>query len=853
MQYLLNKIFKKVCMALIISGLSMLFTLPVWADSSAFWRQGGSVAALLSHLNKQGHNIVYSNSHIHPGVKILQRPEADSVLEMLSVVLKPFDLVVVPAPNNRIVIQYRAQKKLFNLTVNAVGHGKSIVTSDTWISIYNESGDLIKNVEGNQLALDKLACGHYQITAESIHHMQERLVIDTTNACEDKTVSIELKANAVEHIEVSTNQYDISYSQSSQEFYMSRDDIEQISHLANDVNRAVVMLPGMAGGNVSAELFIRGGREDENLFLLDGMPLFDPYHVKEAGSYFSIIDSFVIDSVKVITGGATVDYGEHMSGVIELNSNSWDEDSLYGVSINFLNLRGRAGVDSDKSNGFITARKGYLSLLDNVSAVDLENYNPRYYDVFAKYQYDWTDDTKIFWRTLYSEDSNTCISSCAYDGEGRSITQYHWLTMETQWADELASTTLFGFADAIANRNGFEESNVEIAAIDDYLAWRQFVFKQDWLWQFSEINLLKMGLEAKHAISHFDYRLVYNLYDPFKPINKNPGLVNIHRKNRFSGNTYAAYLASIHKISSRFSLELGLRLDHQTHLDSHQISPRLNTEWLMGNNRQTRFSFGRFYKTQQVYEFNYQDNAEYFDKPEYADQFNMTFSEQTDLGIKYQIAVYHKEYKNTAMRYENVLGDETTVYENSFDRTRIDVEASKAYGAEVLVKSTENKSWAWWLSYAYGRAKDKVGNKWITRRWEQKHALSAGLSYNFANQCSINVVARYHSGWRRTPFYLNQSSPADNPDEPFMRFGDIYSQTFGSYFRVDSRVGCQSSIGGAKVHYFAEVINLFDRDNTYGASEVATDYTHQGKANRVELDDGLYVPFVPSIGIKVEF
>ena len=73
------------------------------------------------------------------------------------------------------------------------------------------------------------------------------------------------------------------------------------------------------------------GREDENLFLLDGMPLFDPYHVKEAGSFFSIIDSFVIDHVKVITGGATVDYGEHMSGVIELSVKQIGmKKSLYG-------------------------------------------------------------------------------------------------------------------------------------------------------------------------------------------------------------------------------------------------------------------------------------------------------------------------------------------------------------------------------------------------------------------------------------------------------------------------------------------------------------------------------------------
>ena len=172
--------------------------------------------------------------------------------------LKPFQLVVESGPNNRLVIKHRPEKKYFNLAIKLTTKANNIQLTDTWISVFFHDKAKVKYAEGTELTLTELECGRYQVLVESIHHVTEEKVVDTSGNCQNQHLTVELSPNSVEHIEVSTNRYDISYAQSAHQLHMSREDIEQISHLANDVNRAVVMLPGMAGGGVSAELFIRG-------------------------------------------------------------------------------------------------------------------------------------------------------------------------------------------------------------------------------------------------------------------------------------------------------------------------------------------------------------------------------------------------------------------------------------------------------------------------------------------------------------------------------------------------------------------------------------------------------------------
>ena len=70
--------------------------------------------------------------------------------------------------------------------------------------------------------------------------------------------------------------------------------------------RVVTRLPGMSSVGVSAKPQVRGGLTDEVLVRVDGVELFDSYHLADLQSFFSVVDDRTVDAVDVYTGGFPV-------------------------------------------------------------------------------------------------------------------------------------------------------------------------------------------------------------------------------------------------------------------------------------------------------------------------------------------------------------------------------------------------------------------------------------------------------------------------------------------------------------------------------------------------------------------
>jgi len=73
--------------------------------------------------------------------------------------------------------------------------------------------------------------------------------------------------------------------------------------------------PGIV--KVDNEIHIRGGRADENLYIIDGVSIKDPLSGKNYGVFLS---TDAIENLEVITGGFNAEYGQAMSGIIEVKT-----------------------------------------------------------------------------------------------------------------------------------------------------------------------------------------------------------------------------------------------------------------------------------------------------------------------------------------------------------------------------------------------------------------------------------------------------------------------------------------------------------------------------------------------------
>jgi outer membrane cobalamin receptor len=83
-----------------------------------------------------------------------------------------------------------------------------------------------------------------------------------------------------------------------------------------DVLRVLQLLPGIkSGGEASSGIYVRGGGPDQNLILLDGVPIYNASHLF---GFFSTFNSDAISNVTMIKGGFPARYGGRASSVLDM-------------------------------------------------------------------------------------------------------------------------------------------------------------------------------------------------------------------------------------------------------------------------------------------------------------------------------------------------------------------------------------------------------------------------------------------------------------------------------------------------------------------------------------------------------
>ena len=137
-----------------------------------------------------------------------------------------------------------------------------------------------------------------------------------------------------------------------------------------DVLRAVEVLPGVVStSDFSSAFNVRGGSADQNLILLDGVPIFNPFHL---GGLFSVFNSDVIARAELLAGGFGAEYGGRVSSVLNVETRTGTADEGVradaGVSLlaSRLALRGALpgaaarALGGEEGGWMLSARRSYF-------------------------------------------------------------------------------------------------------------------------------------------------------------------------------------------------------------------------------------------------------------------------------------------------------------------------------------------------------------------------------------------------------------------------------------------------------------------------------------------------------------
>jgi outer membrane receptor protein involved in Fe transport len=649
---------------------------------------------------------------------------------------------------------------------------------------------------------------------------------------------------------------------------LSRRDVDRLPHLTDDVYRVIAFLPGVAGGDISAPLNVRGGEQDEILILLDGQEVYAPFHFEDFGSIFSVVDTQAIGGLEFLTGGFTAEYGDRMSGVLDISTDSPEaRRTLAGIS--FVNARflSEGRFAGERGSWMASGRRGYLDLvLDLVeNPSDNSRLSPTYYDLLGKVEYRLNERTDLALDLLGSYDSLAFRGDDAEAGEANANydNSTAWLTLSTQWRPRLSSRTIVSVGrvarDRVASVDDLdglqhcETCSRRAAQVRDERSFDFVGVKQEWKFSAGSRHNLKWGLNLRRLTASYDYSSSSAILDPLQTGHQEPVVTTRSLSPEPAGESYGGYLADRVELLPSLVLELGLRWDRQTYIPDEQLSPRLNLVYQLGDRTTLRAAWGRFYQSQGIHELDVADGLNTFLPAEVAEHLVIGLETSFASAFTLRLETYRKQLSDLQHRFENLLDPLNLIPEVSVDRVEIAPSRAVASGVEALLERHEAERWGFKLSYALASAEDEVERRWIARSWDQRQTLHFSVNRELGRGWNVNLAGSYHSGWPTTPVTARLEESADGTPVIVPVLGPRNSGRLPWFERLDARVARPVDLAsGGSLTFFFEVMNLLNHRNLRGFS--GFDFERQGDGTvSVDPQEEAWLPRIPSFGLMWSF
>ena len=247
--------------------------------------------------------------------------------------------------------------------------------------------------------------------------------VKSINLNKNYEINIELESeNILDELTVSGQRENAKVSENVQ---MSKIDlpVSQIKKLPTllgekDVLRVLQLMPGVQKGSEGQSgIYVRGGGPDQNLIILDDATVYNASHLF---GFFSTFNGDALKSVELTKGGFPARFGGRLSSVIEMNMKDGNKTKLSGegglglISSRLL-LEGPIRFNKEKkakSSFIISGRRTYL---DQVAKPFINSQNSDsdiketagyfFYDLNAKFNYEFSDKDKIYLSGYFGRDN----------------------------------------------------------------------------------------------------------------------------------------------------------------------------------------------------------------------------------------------------------------------------------------------------------------------------------------------------------------------------------------------------------------------------------------------------------------
>ncbi|TKG89029.1 TonB-dependent receptor [Puteibacter caeruleilacunae] len=652
-----------------------------------------------------------------------------------------------------------------------------------------------------------------------------------------------------------------------------------------DVLKSLTMLPGVQQGyEGSAGLFVRGGSPDQNLMLLDGVPIFNATHMF---GFISVFTPEALQSVDLYKGGFPARYGGRLSSVVDVrmkegNKTKSATDLMFGLVTSKYTHEGP--IKKEKSSFLISARRTLLDLLARgglkiVQSSDDQVIMPKLhlYDVNAKFNFELNETNRLY---LSFYGGGDCLASHFKDtysyqgGETKQKTK-----VNLKWGNKVGSLR---WSSRLNNRlflNTTLSSGTFNYTIDN--RYYQSVT------QDNDTEIIWTSIEYLTRVNNDKLQLLFDWYLPehklqfgasgelnhFVPgrqkIKRHDG-DNLERGKDHSNNTaLSCFFDDQYAINERLTLYGGLRLD-VFDLEgkwSSQLTPRINAKYALRDNCNLFVSYARM--TQPLHLLTNSSIGLPSDiwvpatkkvAPEISHQVTAGAEVRLSNQLHYKFDSYYKAMDNV-INYQ--AGNS---FMDIFDdwEELVEVGTGKAWGIEnsINYESSRLKSW---LNYTLAWNKRKFASlnkgKYFPFKFDRRHDINLGCVYQLNDHIECSAVWTFQTGLAATvPMrYYNAAGPIDYEVMDFVTGLDIKNteriQLFEKYndyrlpafHHLDVGLTFKKQREKSYREWKVGIYNVYARQNAY---MFYPDVTPEGETIYKKV---CLFPFVPSVSYRISF
>jgi outer membrane receptor protein involved in Fe transport len=656
----------------------------------------------------------------------------------------------------------------------------------------------------------------------------------------------ETAAATVEEVVVQTSRYRLATAEVAQRTFLTQEQVKNMPRLADETLRAVQRLPGTTTNGFSSIGSVRGGEPNETAIVLDGLRLYEPFHLKNFLSPVSLLDSRIIDSIEFYSGGFPVDYGDRMSAIIDAATVRPAEPLYFELGLNLFHASGlAAGQFADgRGHALLSARRSNVGDLADLSENDFGK--PEYSDGFGRVDYEFSDSTRGALEALVSSDFvDARQDSGQQNAHAKYRNIYAWATLDHDWQSGASSRLIASYTDLENRRQGtVDDPGVRTASVRDERLFHIIGLRLENSLATAMLEH-RFGAEVRRLWGDYNYSSEVHAQPGF-PFPGSPGFDTSHATAPSPEGYESSGYWDVHtQLGERWALQGGVRIDTQTYDgsdDGEQWSPRISVLYTLSPRTHLRASLGRFVQFQGINELQVEDGVDTFYGAQHAHHAIVGFDHSFDHGLDLRVEAFRKDYRHINPRFENIFDPLVLLPEAEFDRVRIAPESALATGVELMLQLRPHGSWSGWLSYSWSQVDDRVDGEDVPRSWDQRHAVNLGIVWA-KGPWSATLTDSFHTGWPTTVLEV-ADSPSGTPQIVLSRRN---RSRLGEYNSLDFRVTRTFALPRGALDVFVEVNNALDRENPCCVHYDVEENEDGSLLYTRDLDT--WLPLIPSVGV----